>query len=433
VPQDTLIEALWDGAPPPAAVSAFQSKVSRLRRLLAPGELRSTPAGYLLELDDRAFDVAVFDDLARGVGDLPVNVVDRCARGLALWRGAAFEIAAGDPLVEPEARRLELLRLRTIERKLGALAALGRHDAVLAECLPLIAEDPFAEPAWEARLTALAAIGRRIDALRAFEEYRRVLADQTGLVPSARLQALARQVLEDRLPPPPPPLSPVIATGPEVVGGGAAVPTPRRTWSGEVRPNGPMVGRSPLVTAVRGWIEAAGQGRPQSVVVLGNAGTGKTSVVHELARRARAAGMAARTLRSRSPGQPLFLPFAEGPTTAAGPRAMLATARNIAGRLVDEAVDSGGLVVALDDLHLADAGTIEVAATTAEMIGEHGGGLPLLLLITSAPVAPGCRLDRRYDRLAASRTTASGCSVRSTRPASTSWCARAPGSSPPRC
>jgi len=199
VPQATLIDALWDGTPPPAAVSAFQSKVSRLRRLLSPDELRSTPAGYLLAVDDREFDVPVFEDLA-GAGDDPAAVVEACGAALALWRGAAFEIAAGDPLVEPEARRLELLRQRTAERKLGALAALGRHDSVLAECLPLIAEDPFAEPAWEARITALAAIGRRIDALRAFEDYRRLLADQTGLPPSARLVALEREVLEDRVP-----------------------------------------------------------------------------------------------------------------------------------------------------------------------------------------------------------------------------------------
>ena len=61
---DRLIHDLWEGEPPPKALSALQVYVSHLRRVLEPDRQRRAPArilvsaapGYCLRLPDNAVD-----------------------------------------------------------------------------------------------------------------------------------------------------------------------------------------------------------------------------------------------------------------------------------------------------------------------------------------------------------------------------------------
>ena len=79
-------------------------------------------------------------------------------------------------------------------------SAVGRADDAAADALHLIEADPFRESVWDRRMRALHASGRTVDALRVFQDYRRLLADELGLEPSPELVALERALLTPQSP-----------------------------------------------------------------------------------------------------------------------------------------------------------------------------------------------------------------------------------------
>jgi len=398
--QDTLVDALWDGAPPPAAVSAFQSKVSRLRRLLAPDELRSTPAGYVLSVVPGDLDMDEFERLAVSAGDARA-VADATTAALALWSGNAFEAAASDVLVEPVAQHLELLRRRTMQRRVDALIELGEHELAVTHARALIAEDEFAEEPRAALIRSLALSGRKVESLRAFTEFRRHLADETGLNPTPFLRALEQAVLADEIGP-----SRRLPAGVPLDTSNALtlrVRTPVTAWRGRIAANGQIVGRSPLTSAMRSWMTGALNGEPSTVAIIGPAGAGKSAALHELAREAQRVDRPARLFRSRTPSQPLFLPLrdlAEPAMSAGTSSAMLVSAQAYAYRILQLASDHGGLAVAFDDLHAADPGTVEVAAALVDAICSTTEPTPLVAVMTARPPESGSELDQLLGRMA---------------------------------
>ena len=64
---------------------------------------------------------------------------------LALWRGPALAEFAFAEFAQREIRRLEELRLETVEGRIEAMLRLGRHGAVVAELETRVAEHPLRE------------------------------------------------------------------------------------------------------------------------------------------------------------------------------------------------------------------------------------------------------------------------------------------------
>jgi DNA-binding SARP family transcriptional activator len=184
--------------------------VYQLRRRLAGLEpdkgaarLARAGAGYRLILGAGELDAAAFRDLA-GRGRETVRARDTAAarelfgQALGLWRGAALADAA--PLcarLAGEAARLEEARLAVVEERIGCDLALGRHGEVAGELAGLVAEFPLRERLAALLMTALYRCGRRGEALAAYDNMRRVLAEQLGLDPGPELAGLQAQVLAD--------------------------------------------------------------------------------------------------------------------------------------------------------------------------------------------------------------------------------------------
>ncbi|HXF98256.1 MAG TPA: BTAD domain-containing putative transcriptional regulator [Gaiellaceae bacterium] len=106
VPQDELIEALWNGDLPRTARAAFHNQIRALRRLLGPEAVERRAAGYALRAEPDALDLARFRRLAAGARRGPAS--ERAARlrdALALWRGPAFPDLAGDSTTEADRAR----------------------------------------------------------------------------------------------------------------------------------------------------------------------------------------------------------------------------------------------------------------------------------------------------------------------------------------
>ena len=204
VSTDALVDALWGETPPSTATKALQGYVSHLRRLLDEAgrgrALETQPPGYLLRVDDDRVDAFRFEALAaRGWRELesaPATALATFEEALALWRGPALSEFAFAEFAQPEIRRLEELRLETVEGRIEAILRLGRHGAVVAELGTLVEAHPLRERLRGQLMLALYRAGRQAEALEVYREGRTLLSDQLGLEPGTDLQRLERAILE---------------------------------------------------------------------------------------------------------------------------------------------------------------------------------------------------------------------------------------------
>ncbi len=194
---DALVEALWGERPPQTVRTALQGHVSALRRPLGADRIDTQAPGYLLRLEPGELDAERFEVLiaeARGVGDAAERS-KRLASAVALWRGAALADFRYADFAQADIARLEERRLTAIEDRLDADLVLGRHTELLAELEQRVAEQPLRERLRGQLMLALYRGGRQGDALHAFQQARRVLAEEIGIDPGPALLALQRQIL----------------------------------------------------------------------------------------------------------------------------------------------------------------------------------------------------------------------------------------------
>lgn len=203
VSTDRMIYELWGDDAPPTALRTLRSHVSRLRRSLPePERLITRRPGYSLEVARDSIDAAVFERLAdrarRELDQDARSAADGAAAALRLWKGRALDDLLGFEFAEREALRLEERRVSATELRLDADLRLGHHDLVLSELRALVGEHPFYERFWAQLMLALYRAGRAGEAVRVFEEARRVLGESLGIEPSMDLRMLERSiVLED--------------------------------------------------------------------------------------------------------------------------------------------------------------------------------------------------------------------------------------------
>ncbi|MEX1280804.1 MAG: BTAD domain-containing putative transcriptional regulator [Acidimicrobiia bacterium] len=198
---DLLQQTLWGDHPPASADNTLQSYISDLRRLLGNGAIVRVDHSYELEIDPRAIDAVRFEILlgqAVAAKDDPKECARLCREALGLWRGRPFGDLADDEAFRLEAYRLDELRLATMELSLEADLALGNHELVLGELEVAIEEHPYREHLWHMLIETLAEHGRRVEALRACQRLRNVLAD-VGVEAGDDLAVLEQRILEGHL------------------------------------------------------------------------------------------------------------------------------------------------------------------------------------------------------------------------------------------
>jgi len=199
VTAERLIDALWGEEPPESARNTLQTYIKHLRKLVGPERIEHVSSGYVLRLGARELDILRFETLveeARALipADLPTAAKD-LRRALGLWRGPALDDLSGQPSLGPEITRLEELRIATVEERIGADLALGRHRELVPELETFIAHHPYRERAWGHLMTALYRSGRQGDALAAYQRAREVLTEELGIDPSPELQHVQEQIL----------------------------------------------------------------------------------------------------------------------------------------------------------------------------------------------------------------------------------------------
>jgi predicted ATPase/DNA-binding SARP family transcriptional activator len=201
---DRIVDELWGEEVPETAQKMVQIYVSHLRKLLPSGTLHTRPPGYMLALEPDQLDLNRFERLvADATAALEAGRAVEAAGGfraaLELWRGPALAEFAMEPFAQPEAARLEELRVAVLERRLEADLRLGRHGDVAGELEALVARYPLREGLRRQQLLALYRSGRQAEALAAYQHARRALADQLGIEPSSTLRELERRILRQDL------------------------------------------------------------------------------------------------------------------------------------------------------------------------------------------------------------------------------------------
>jgi DNA-binding SARP family transcriptional activator/class 3 adenylate cyclase len=200
MPMARLVEELWDDDPPASARKVIQVHVSRLRKLLPDGMLRTHAPGYRLEVPPERVDLYRFErlraDAQLGLEQGRIAEAARALRdGLALWRGSPLAEFDSEPFARLEGARLEELRLATLEERIDADLELGRHADLVGELETLVARHPLRERFLEQLMLALYRSGRQADALAVFRERRRALSDELGIEPSQALRDLELRIL----------------------------------------------------------------------------------------------------------------------------------------------------------------------------------------------------------------------------------------------
>ncbi|MEV4625919.1 BTAD domain-containing putative transcriptional regulator [Micromonospora sp. NPDC049523] len=276
---ETLVDRVWDDAPPVAARNVLYSHLSRIRRLLADAAARSPGlvarierrhAGYALTVEPDRVDLHRFTRLVERGHDPLLPDDDRAgalAEALALWRGT--------PLAGVPGSWAEQVRGTWHQRRVDAVVRwgrielrLGHPDRVITAGSALAAEYPLVEPIEVLLMRALHLAGRDAEAVDRYTATRQRLADELGTDPGPELRALHRAILRGEPPAP---------AVPERVVPAARTVTP----PAQLPPDGyGFAGRDRELSQLDGLLAVAGA-QPTAlaiVTVSGTAGVGKTTL-----------------------------------------------------------------------------------------------------------------------------------------------------------
>ena len=273
VSADRLIEGLWGEGAGGDALNALRHHVSRLRKQVG-AMLVTRASGYLLDLEPDQVDALQFarllTDARTGLQQDQTHdeVAATLRRALVLWRGAPLVEFLDHDWARQEATRLEQLYLAAIEDRIHADLALGRHADLVNELQGLVREHSFRERLWGQLMLALYRCGRQTDALAAFQDVRRMLAEENGLDPGPELARLELAILahDPQLAVPARPLTP-------------AAEAPQTTSSNLPTPLTSFIGRHDQVVAIRALLDGS-----RLVTLTGPPGVGKTRLAVEVGR-----------------------------------------------------------------------------------------------------------------------------------------------------
>ncbi|MBQ0901603.1 BTAD domain-containing putative transcriptional regulator [Micromonospora sp. U21] len=193
-----LVDLLWESDPPPSAVNVVHRHVGMLRRRFEPG-LPTRAAGsvlirdgaeYRLRIDGESLDLLRFRHLvAQAAGGSGEPAVELYREALALWRDRCASGLQAGGRAHPEFVAVDGERFAAVRAATDIALRTGCVHAVLP-AIRLAAEYEPLDEALQARLLlALAADGRRAEALAAYADIEHRLADELGIQPGGDLRA----------------------------------------------------------------------------------------------------------------------------------------------------------------------------------------------------------------------------------------------------
>ncbi|GAA0468706.1 AfsR/SARP family transcriptional regulator [Streptomyces olivaceiscleroticus] len=204
VPLEQLIDSLWEDEPPAHARTVVQGHVSRLRATLAEGgaeaygvELATHGSAYLLRLPEELIDAHRFGELVSLARPevAPADAVPLLREALGLWRGPALTGTVTSPPFAAATHALDERRLTAVEALARAHSALNEHEQAASVLYNAAVQHPLREGLIAALMRALFRTGRQSDALDWYHRTRRLLSEELGVDPGARLRGAYEEIL----------------------------------------------------------------------------------------------------------------------------------------------------------------------------------------------------------------------------------------------
>ena len=303
VPVQRIIDVLWTGQPPAAAEQNIASLVSRLRGVLGSGVILGGRPGYRLADSP---EVSVDLDLAarycehaeRKLAASPAIALAAAEQALALLSaGTALADEPYSSWVDPARDELRTLLRRAQLAAAEAALATGDARAAVRYAEAAATADPLDETAHRWYMSACAAAGEPAKALVAYAALRERLADELGVDPAPSTQELYLAVLRHH---------------PSHISQSSQ---PSQTPLLK-RPN--LAGREAETAALRDAWGRAVAGDAGLIMIIGEAGIGKTALAEDLAAEADETGATVLRTRCYEAERSLFLqPIVEAMTPVA--------------------------------------------------------------------------------------------------------------------
>src|SRR5438552_2775013 len=420
-PRGKLAALLWPDSEPADARKTLRNAITLLRSLLTDASAAHShllAEQDLLGLDPHApfeLDLDVVQQAyqqARRLSTLPSEqqraaLVTQVQHALSLARGPFLEgfwlreEAPFDEWVQQQQQqwqvRLQLLCDRLSTWQEGA----GELEPARVTLTRWLAFDPLSEEAYRRLMRVHLALGDATTALQVYATCRARLAEELQVEPSAETVALVERIRATAASRGNPPARPSTTTTENQPPGELAAP---------------LVGRAPAFTQLVGRYQQARRGQPQVVLLVGEAGIGKTRLATEFVTWARSQGAdvlagQAFEMGGRLPYQPLVEALRQRLEEENAPEDLLEdlwlaelsrllpelrvrypgllaptedelTAKGrlfeAVARLLDALARSAPLVLLLEDLHWVDGASLDLLRYLARYWKGHGSRVLLL-------------------------------------------------------
>jgi DNA-binding SARP family transcriptional activator len=400
-PRERLAGLLWGDGPEARARGSLRQALTTLRREL-PGDgawLDATAEAVAIDRRGLWVDAREADELLRA-GEIE-RAIELCAAG-ALLAGLGAVAPEFDDWRDAEARRWRERETAALRAVADQARAAGRGQELLAVGRRLLKLEPWNEEAHRAVMQALAALGRHSEALRQYQVATEALRAELGVAPGPDTERLMLQVRAQRS---------GARAEPAAAGAPLAAVAPAPEVSSPPPPPSPAasdggpVGREAEVRQIEGLLHGCrASGRGHVILIRGEAGMGKSTLLRQALERAAAGGLgthlvaaseygAGRSLdvvravlealeaeAGPSPDHRLPLDELRGAPLDAGAAAVAAAldpaarAQAHAHALEDLVARAGALrfrVLAVEDLHWCDAETARALCTVAAAGPQH--------------------------------------------------------------
>ncbi len=204
VPTEELYQELWGENPPARPENSLQAHVYRLRQRLGQLDDRSVALitrapGYMLEIDPEILDMNRFRNLIAAANAArtsdPMRSRLLLGDALWLWRGTPLRDVATGPICQSVALALEEEYVTAVENRLCLGIEYDNPMNVVGELKRMGTIHPWRERITELLMLALYRSGRQAEAIEAYNQARRRLAEDLGIEPSETLRQRFREIL----------------------------------------------------------------------------------------------------------------------------------------------------------------------------------------------------------------------------------------------
>jgi DNA-binding SARP family transcriptional activator/tetratricopeptide (TPR) repeat protein len=301
-PRDKLATLLWSGVSDEQARQSLRQVLVTLRRVLANhANLIAEHAEVALEGPRLDVDVVRFEALVRD------GSTRALAEAAALYQGDLLEgIRVKEPPFEEwllaERERLREMVVEALARLLEHQVGGGPVTPAIRTAMRILTLDPARESVHRDLMRLFERQGRRGDALRQYRLCVDALQRELGLEPRPETRRLYQDIVRAGQ-------TQDTSTAAEPTKGATMAPSrPRGLAVERAREAVPLVGRDAELARLHQAIQATGRGVGRLVLVLGEAGIGKTSLLEAIEVEAHQRGVRSHLGRSYLSEQ--VLPFA---------------------------------------------------------------------------------------------------------------------------